>query len=262
MSALTNIRKAIQHRIDPYYWRMPYESRRRFTKLFVLRWWEIRRLRVATSGIYGLQPLDRHRCIFIHIPKTGGLAVAESLFGNHAGSHLFIDDFEALYSRDELDSYFKFAFVRNPWDRLVSAYAFLARGGLNSYDQQWAAKHLAPFTNFESFVKGWLTKKSIYCGLHFLPQFEFVCVERRRIGVDFIGRFERFDEDFRIVANRLGIEASPKVVNRTRSRSPDYRTWYSDETARIVGDVYSEDISLFGYDFERGVSRVRDGAEP
>src|SRR3954454_22051651 len=59
---------------------------------------------------------DYYKCIFIHIPKTAGLSVSKTLFGNYAGTHLGIDHYIATLGRKTVEEYFKFAFVRNPWD--------------------------------------------------------------------------------------------------------------------------------------------------
>lgn len=211
--------------------------------------------------MHNLAPFDRYRCIFVHIPKTGGIAVARSLFDAYPGGHVSLQEFESVYSKAELATYFKFTFVRNPWDRLVSAYAFLKAGGFNEYDGRWARTHLARYGSFDVFVREWINERNIYKLTHFIPQSRFVCLEGRRLGVDFVGRFETIDEDFRHVRIRLGIDARLQRMNTTPGRRADYRSYYSDETARIVADVYSNDIELFGYDFDNSHVNAARGRE-
>ena len=69
---------------------------------------------------YSYEPYDRYRCIFVHIPKAAGMSVCRSLFGNLAGGHATLADYQIIFARAEFERYFKFTFVRNPWDRFVS----------------------------------------------------------------------------------------------------------------------------------------------
>jgi len=126
-----------------------------------------------SEGEKSLKPFDRHRCIFVHIPKTGGVSISKSLFGNLAGGHMTIERYKIIFTKDEFDQYFKFTFVRNPWDRLVSAFTFLKGGGMDERDERWAKMHLSEFDDFESFVKGWINERNIYSKNHFIPQFEY-----------------------------------------------------------------------------------------
>ncbi|MEO2059128.1 MAG: sulfotransferase family 2 domain-containing protein [Mesonia sp.] len=193
-------------------------------------------------------PLDYYRCVFVHIPKNAGLSVCYTLFGNTGGSHRKITSYQKLFHPKTFASYFKFTFVRNPWDRLVSTYFFLKNGGLTEKDRVWAAAHLSDYEDFESFVKGWLTPAHIHDSLHFQPQYIFLEDETGKIAVDFIGRFERINEDFEYVADRLGIERRLKKTN-TSKRKKNYQEYYNEETRAIVSSVYQRDIELFNYTF-------------
>ena len=73
------------------------------------------------NEVLSLRSYDEYKCIFVHVPRTGGVAIAKSLFGNLGGSHISISLYRKVFS-DVFDGYYKFTFVRNPWDRLVSAY--------------------------------------------------------------------------------------------------------------------------------------------
>ena len=107
---------------------------------------------------------DRTRSIFVHIPKAGGVSVAISLYGNRAGSHTSVSGYQLVFSAAEFQSYFKFTFVRNPWDRLYSAYRFLSAGGMNDLDRSWSEKHLAGVEDFEAFVLEALPRRSVRRG--------------------------------------------------------------------------------------------------
>ena len=96
-----------------------------------------KRERLQDDG-YTYKPYDDYRCIFVHIPKAAGMSICRSLFGNLAGGHATLSDYQIIFPRLEFESYFKFTFVRNPWDRVFSAYNFLKKGGATEFDRQWA----------------------------------------------------------------------------------------------------------------------------
>jgi len=198
--------------------------------------------------ISSIAALDYYKCIFVHIPKNAGLSVTYTLFGNAGGSHRKIVDYKKVFSRSTFKRYYKFSFVRNPWDRVVSTFFFLKNGGLTEKDRVWAEKHLAPFGTFDAFVKGWLKEENINNSLHFQHQHVFLEDEKGKIAVDFIGRFENIDEDFKIITDKLGINRILKKTN-TSQRKKNYRDYYDEETKEIVNEVYKKDIQLFNYGF-------------
>jgi chondroitin 4-sulfotransferase 11 len=189
---------------------------------------------------------DEYSCIFIHIPKTAGTSVTSALFG--AGSRHVRWDAYFHANQRKFSRYFKFAFVRNPWDRVLSAYTFLKRGGMDPADAVWADRHLQQFDTFEQFVLEWLSEERIWSWVHFVPQYHWIYDTSLQCKMDFVGRMENIDADFRVVASRLGCNANLKEKNR--SRFDNYRTHYTDEMRLRVTELYARDIQLFGYNFE------------
>src|SRR5262249_8661811 len=131
-----------------------------------------RRRTEAATSYFSFKTFDRLRCIYVHIPKTGGISIGTSLFVHPIG-HRRLEVYQLAYSRAEFESYVKFAFVRDPWDRLVSTYFFLKGGGLTAEDSRWAARHLARYRDFDSFVRGWINRSNVETYVHFVPQYRF-----------------------------------------------------------------------------------------
>jgi hypothetical protein len=188
---------------------------------------------------------DRHRCIFVHVPKTAGISVIHSLFGAYIGGHRTAAEYRRIY-RSDFDRFLTFAFVRDPWSRLSSAFRFLKRGGVNELDTAWAAEHLAPYETLDQFVLGWLTDEAVRAGSpHFRPQGHFLCDRRGRVLIDFVGRFERLEEDFSTVCRRLGLER--ELGSQNRGVPADQEEELSTEAREIVRRVYEADFRLFDY---------------
>ena len=232
-----------------------YSRRRHYWRWLEVRmfhWKRFRRLQQERRGEnaegYSMRGFDELKCIFVHIPKCAGIAVCKSLFGNLGGGHKTLEDYQTVFSPEDYARYFKFTFARNPWDRLVSAFLFLKRGGMNARDKAWAEENLPAYNDFETFVREGLRRREILSFKHFLPQHGFICVDGRRPGVDFIGRYETLGPDFEFVCRKLNVEPKLLRENQNSSRS-EYGKYYTPETRQIVGEVYGEDIEIFNYSF-------------
>jgi len=150
----------------------------------------------------------------------------------------------------EFRNYFKFAVVRNPWDRVVSAYHYLNAGGRTMGDRRWAEKYLAPYPDFESFVRHGLRIRKVQHHLHFRPQSSFICTAKNHTHLDFIALFENLENDFSLLCQRLNTSTTLQELNRTAGRKRDFRDYYAGETRRIVGEIYRDDITNLGYSFD------------
>lgn len=240
--------------LEQLYWRLPYGLRRTLLKtVFPVRYaklQELRRNAPEHDDAATLRPFVENKCIFIHIPKTAGMSVKTGLFGSNVGFHRKISGYQVIFGQREYNAYFKFAFVRNPWNRVASAYLFLKQGGLHSGDKRWAAEHLAPYPTFDAFVRGWLKPENLRLKHHFVPQVDYVCLPGKHTSeLDFIGTYENLRSDYDHVRSVLGIgEALPRQ-NVTAGKQKDFRSYYTPETRAIVADVYREDIELLGYTF-------------
>jgi hypothetical protein len=200
---------------------------------------------------YTFRDFERRRCIFVHVPKAAGIAVSDGLFGNRGGGHLTILDyrriFQDVFRVTDFSEYFTFAFVRNPWDRCLSAFSFLSQGGLTRSDKEFADKHVRGHQSFNAFVSSWMNEESVYESIHLRPQTSFICDEHRQLAVKFVGRFENLNADYEAVRQRLGIGEPLRKVNRSRHGA--YTSYYDRSSVDKIARIYQREIEMFGYDF-------------
>ncbi len=214
-----------------------------------------------------------HKFIFVHVPKCAGTSI-ETYFGHNA-EHLnqdhrtireleplalsplaTVDGLQILAKRarnrvqrltggghatlntDQYNSYYKFAFVRNPWDRTVSWYKNMMR---NKSMRQAAG--LAENCDLATFVESQSGKGGLR------PQTYWLNNARGELAVDFVGRFEQLEADFTKVCDHLEMprEDLPKML--VKGGRADYRALYTPQLEKQVGKLFKEEISLFGYSF-------------
>ena len=187
------------------------------------------------------------KCVFVHIPKNAGTSIKRTLFGQTRITHRLAMD----YLPDEpgaYSEYFTFAFSRNPYDRVVSAYHYLIQGGKNDADKLFGEKYLKEYADFSDFVQRGLGQPDVMKYWHFMPQYLFVVDFDGQKIVDFIGRFENIAEDFQYISERIGTCEKLPLLNE--SSRTDYRLFYTPELADKVWSVYQKDFELFGYSRE------------
>lgn len=210
------------------------------------------------------------KCIFIHIPKTAGISLTHTIISHVVGydtsgeiGHLSNDlkykfslrnaqkHKQAKYyvptdiSKKQWDEYYKFAFVRNPWDRVVSEFHWR--------QERPSEKHKPPrnFKNFITYCKFRIesspkAKRDIYW-THGQTQKSYVTNNKGMIILDDIFHFEKINEAIKVLQTKLDIPLKLKRYNT--SKHHHYRDYYNDTTKKMVFDLYKEDIELFDYEF-------------
>lgn len=229
--------------------------------------------------------LRSKNCIFVHVPKAAGQSIEAALRsavpradgspadlvlrkrgrdepGPERLAHLTGTEYPELgyVSHEEYRAFFKFAFVRNPWDR---AFSIFRHFGLDEY------------VSFEYFLE-YILKRDMWREQYWFvrPQCDFVLNANGELCVDFLGRFETLQEDFRHVAAVLGLETTVLPhVNRSgprwqlrklrafrryprfvrywrqmfRAHTKGDRDRYSADALGIIGELYRCDIVQFDY---------------
>lgn len=208
------------------------------------------KLRRQEGHVY--QCFDATKSVFVHIPKAGGISIIKSLYGDQAGGfgHPSYMRFLKLFGKKRFNTYYKFTFVRNPWDRLHSAYGFLKKGGMNPQDKQFSDEVMSQVDTFEDFVMSWLTPERVSEWVHFIPQYKYITNAKGEIVVDFVGRFENFETDFESISKHIGVNQSLIHLNKTKDKKVfDYREVYTKEMVEKVALLYKKDVELFNYEF-------------
>jgi hypothetical protein len=191
------------------------------------------------------------RAIFVHVPRTAGTSLARVAATSRR--HIPIARYAAS-DRAAFRDYFKFAFVRNPWDRLLSAFSIMNEAKTDPKwhrGRLWSLSHLRDFNDFETFVlalEAPKVRRSIMAYWHFRPQLDWLRLPRSSdVCMNFVGHFETLDEDFPRVAKRLDVQEPLPVLNS--SDHPPYHDAYSSKMRRIVEELYGADIRAFDYSF-------------
>jgi hypothetical protein len=150
----------------------------------------------------------------------------------------------------KLDKFFKFAFVRNPWDRAVSQISYL---------QRQTGKKFFSGNCFKDNIKIYCSSNKNIWG-HDLGacQLDFLCDFSGRLRIDFLGRFESLEKDFVKACDILGIKPAPDLPHIFNSkRECHYSKFYDDESAKWIEEKFSKDINLFGYQFANDTSLIK-----
>lgn len=193
--------------------------------------------------------------IFLHAPRCAGKSVELAIWNQEparrSADHRFPSDYIISYGRETWDSYFKFAFARNPWDRMVSRYKVLHQRRNRISDD----------------FNHWL-KNTPQMEINVVPQYHWFYYLDKPI--DFIGKIENIESDWKYIVKRLAlVEPFPKNyvtskptriplalphVNATRitgkhKKRFHYTKYYNEESIEIVRERYKLDIEAFGYTF-------------
>ena len=155
--------------------------------------------------------------------------------------------------------FYRFAFVRNPWDRLVSCYRDKIRNEVSGYThftiRPGVANCLARFDafvpdmSFDVFAAAVASIPDADADEHFRSQHTFLINKEGRPGADFIGRYERLADDFRLVQERTGLPNIELPRLQAARKTARYAAYYTPETRDIVAERYRRDIETFGYEF-------------
>lgn len=219
----------------------------------------------------------KNRFIFIHIPKTAGTAInwalqeksdlsfrkfyrklkyiyyslvspnmCFTLYTPKIQKHAKAKEIRSVLPEQIWEEYFTFAFVRNPWDLMVSSYEWWLQMAGMWPDLQDDIQKIMKMKGFHEFIR------SEY-GLNRINEqygniYDWISEEDDEIIVDYVGKYENLDNDLDWIGRNLGFsEVVPPKINVTE-RMP-YRKYYDEETKKMVGERFEKTIEKFNYSF-------------
>ena len=83
---------------------------------------------------------------------------------------------------------------------------------------------------------------------NFIPQIEWLTDPSGKILVDFIGKFENLETDFKYICKKININ-EVKLPHKNKTIRKNYREYYNENTKNIIADWYKKDIDYFKYKF-------------
>lgn len=200
-----------------------------------------------------------HRCIFIHIPKTGGTSIEHVIWpGERSSADLwmgFVDRFHNFYQTGGLQhltaklirahvgaslfaDYFKFAIIRNPWDKAASQFRYMAsRPDLCEF-----ADLECPPSDFRHYLEAIARKEHV----QWMAQHRFVLDDNGESMVDRIGRYENLQSATTRFFAAIGI-ADVVLSHANRTRDSGVPHTMDLESSEMIGELYRTDALAFGY---------------
>ena len=191
--------------------------------------------------------LDEKEVVFASVAKSACSSIKTSIYGSPPEGIQIHQHTSHLSHRripKKKTSYFSFAIVRDPYERLASCY----RAKFNKVDESkfMFSNYLFGFLknddSFEEFVRKVSKIPDILCDRHFKAQNKIVFASGKKM--DFIGKFENLPSDFEEIRERYDFAELP-MLNKSSGRTAS--DLFSDETRALASKRYEKDFELFGY---------------
>jgi len=221
-----------------------------------------------------------YKFAFVHVAKNGGSSIGNNLQnivcraqGLHEGNNCSIQVIRGQCPVNE--SFFYFTFSRNPWDRAVSMWTYGLKLRQLKRNSVISRKRMSVrYCTFKTFLRRALAKSGMgECGAHSdSHQWLEMLNSQKSPGIDFVGRIECFERDFRTILSR--IDPSGKLLSaylelgftmHNDSGHRKYSEYYKDKGYEYaVSMIWRDDVDRLGYNFStfasmKNVSRYADG---
>jgi hypothetical protein len=194
---------------------------------------------------------DEHKFVYVPISKNACTSIKNWYAKIKGDTEYSLDtsaDFHskqgAKYNKLFTEDYFKFAIVRNPWERLLSAYKFKFLKKKDPPVPQLNKKingNENKTISFEQFVKYVCSSTDLECDVHWKPQHIFF----NDIKLDYLAKMETLESDLKEISKNIGFEIKLEKLNSTKKTN--LNDYYTPLLAEKVAKRYSKDIKQFGY---------------
>lgn len=177
------------------------------------------------------------KSLFIHIPKCAGTSMSSANWNKGSG-HSTIENYK---SKVNLNEYFKWCFVRNPFSRIVSAYVTCPEIKHLNFEDVVALIYKNKPKNFHAGTT-WENICDLGLGvrrIHFYPMLSLIGEE-----MDFVGRFESLETDWGKVCSVLRVS---EALPQKNIRKVNYLDYYTPRLEKMVSEIYERDFEFFGY---------------
>jgi hypothetical protein len=194
---------------------------------------------------------EKYQSTYFRIPKVASTSIITTLLKSGFAISKYGDDRdhqgnltkEATLDK-EYDDYFKFAFVRNPWRRLLSAYQNRVL-----VHNKVIAPGVSNKISFEEFVDIVCAIEGISEEDHIRDQHDYLTLDDKLL-VDFVGRIENIQEGWKTVCEKNGMPyAKLHHLKNSSKLYPHHREFYTPELVKKVAKRYAKDIDLFEYKY-------------
>jgi len=193
----------------------------------------------------------KYKHIFIHNPKVAGSWMEKKSFIGGSG-HQSLYGYRA--SGVEIDHYFKWMFVRNPYDRLVSSYSYnlrsLGRPNVSMRNHFWMLESFERYIRnlgelFDFSKTNFDLNQRDFVSAHMIPQHYFACINGEN-KMDYIGKMESIDKGWQEVTQKLNVKSPLEHSNQSK-RMDSWINYYTPELFEIVNHKYQKDFEMFAY---------------
>tara|TARA_B110000495_G_C22916888_1_gene535616 strand:+ start:115 stop:759 length:645 start_codon:yes stop_codon:yes gene_type:complete len=206
--------------------------------------------------------------VFVHVSKTGGTSVEKALggdiikfdgtgnsvnmqspvcgtTGNPTGKHWSLKDYFYRIFKQDVDifsNYFTFAFVRNPWDRIVSNW-------------RWRQKVMGKrfrktYPDFNTYVNESVDPRN-KVGSMIEFSYRSPGGHDQNITVDFVGKYESLQKDFNTICRKIGMKPQQLPHHNNTIKTKHYTEYYNKQTRDLVAKIHAYDIEKYNYTFKK-----------
>lgn len=178
--------------------------------------------------------------LFNHIPKTGGLTIRRNLLdARKKTKYYYYKDMPQIAK--ECPS---FAFVRNPYDRFISCWAY-AQDKLHKELCKYWVLDIIEDESIPLLPHIHKREPNNFIRHHGVPMTHgFNSIDK----IETIHRFENYDNAVKYVCLMFGVRAN-NIPRTNNSRRKDYKSYYDEDLKKRVGQVFEKDIDTFKYTF-------------